>query len=146
MWRELISRTSSESEVFDGSSAEAIAAIERSLGQPVPADLKDLLIETDGVVDEYGTDIVWNARRIVEDNLTFRSNSSFAELYAPFDGMMFFGDNGGGDQFAFVAASDETGVIVWDHETDERYPAAVSLEQYLTRSLENGGGDWHRNS
>nr|WP_280703686.1 hypothetical protein [Kitasatospora sp. GP82] len=47
-------------------------------------------------------DTVWAIEQIVEQNLYFRSDGSFARLYMPFDALLFFGDNGGGDQFAFV--------------------------------------------
>ncbi|WP_455403079.1 SMI1/KNR4 family protein, partial [Streptomyces bambusae] len=83
------------------------------------------------VTDEYGTDLVWSAERIVDENAAFRANPSFAELYASFDSMLFFGDNGGGDQFAFFCNPDRSEVVVWDHETDERRVVAESLERYV---------------
>jgi hypothetical protein len=39
--------------------------------------------------------------RVVSDNIQFRSNSDFANLYMPFDAVLFFGDDGGGDQYAY---------------------------------------------
>ncbi|MFC8033052.1 hypothetical protein ACFUVU_09590 [Streptomyces griseoincarnatus] len=38
----------------------------------------------------------------------------------PFDSLLFFGDNGGGDQFALVVAQERDDVFVWDHETGSR--------------------------
>ncbi|MEV6109751.1 hypothetical protein AB0M28_34335 [Streptomyces sp. NPDC051940] len=61
----------------------------------------------------------------------------------PFEPLMFFGDNGGGDQFAFVRTPERDEVFVWDHETDGRYLAEYSLEQYLERALREKG-DWYR--
>jgi hypothetical protein len=54
-------------------------------------------------------------------------------------GLLFFGDHGGGDQFAF--AGDR--VVVWEHETDARREVADGLRDYLTRSLTSGGEGWY---
>ncbi|MEU8545568.1 SMI1/KNR4 family protein [Streptomyces roseoverticillatus] len=144
MWQELISGLNSASEVGPPASRSVIDAIEAGLGQAVPDDLKNLLLEVNGVVDEYGTDLIWSAERILEDNASFRVNSSFADLYDSFDSMLFFGDNGGGDQFAFLRNPDRSEVFVWDHETDERRMVTDSLERYVVNCLESGGEDWHR--
>jgi hypothetical protein len=41
-------------------------------------------------------------QEIIERNTEFRQSADFAELYMSFDQLMFMGDNGGGDQFAYV--------------------------------------------
>lgn len=102
----------------------AIDDIECRLGQRVPSDLRELLLETDGVLGEFSLDAVWTAGRIAHDNASFRSNPEFARLYRPFDTLLFFGDNGGGDQFAFVPADPGAGVVVWEHGTDRRRTVA----------------------
>ncbi|MFF5228670.1 SMI1/KNR4 family protein [Dactylosporangium sp. NPDC000521] len=94
--------------------------MEQGLGRPVPADLRDLLAETDGLRGEWGLDVIWPAARILAGNQQFRTFEDFAELYAPFDGLLFFGDNGGGDQFAYLADAPTEGIFVWEHETDTR--------------------------
>lgn len=48
--------------------AMALAEAERRLGRSLPAQLTALLLETDGIVGEYGTDVVWSLERIVEQN------------------------------------------------------------------------------
>lgn len=103
--------------------------------------LTALLLETDGIVGEYGTDVVWSLERIVEQNLLFWAPDTFPGLYMPFDPLLFFGDNGGGDQFAFVLTPERPDIFVWDHETDSRLWAARELKDYLHRSLA-GAGDW----
>ncbi|MFF9813532.1 SMI1/KNR4 family protein [Streptomyces sp. NPDC014006] len=77
---------------------------ERSLGESLPQELKNLLSETDGITGRTSSDAVWSLERIVRDNLRFRRERSFVELYMPFDPFLFFGDNGGGDQFASCCA------------------------------------------
>ncbi|WTB91425.1 SMI1/KNR4 family protein [Streptomyces cellulosae] len=100
-----------------------------------------------GVVDAYGTDVVWPLERIVEENLSFWSGEAFAGLYMPFDPLLFFGDNGGGDQFALVVRPERDDVFVWEHETDSRVWVAGTIDEYLRRAVaEDGdaGGDWWR--
>lgn len=113
----------------------------------MPARLGALLRETDGVADAYGTDVVWPLAHIVEQNLLFWSGEAFAGLYRPFDALLFFGDNGGGDQFALVVAPERDDVFVWDHETDSRMWVAGGIDEYLRRALApdgDEGGDWWR--
>ncbi|MFZ3468189.1 SMI1/KNR4 family protein [Streptomyces sp. 4.24] len=148
MWRELILELLPDAELGEPAGEEALAEAERALGQPLPDDLAALLRECDGVAGDTGEDVVWTVGRIAEDNAYFRSAPDFAELYMSFAALMFFGDNGGGDQFAFVRTPERTDVsdvFVWDHETDGRSPVANDLTAYLRRALTDGGGDWYRN-
>lgn len=57
----------------------------------------------------------------------------------PFDSLLFFGDAGNGDQFAYAVCDGEIrrpDIFVWDHETDSRSRIARSLESYLERTIE----------
>lgn len=146
MWRELIGRLYGDAEFAVPASDEAIDQIERRLGQTVPDELRELLRETGGVRDEYGSGLVWSVQEIIEQNGEFRQNTDFAELYTSFDQLMFMGDNGGGDQFAFVQAPGRRpgDVVVWDHETDERIRVARSLKDYLESRAGSDGDDWYK--
>ncbi|GHF43845.1 SMI1/KNR4 family protein [Streptomyces morookaense] len=144
MWREVLESTGHTVELREPASRATLDDIESRLGQPVPDDLKQLLLETDGVEDEFGSEIIWSCERILQDNRAFRTNESYADLYMPFDSLMFFGDNGGGDQFAFVRTPQRQDVFVWEHETDSRNWVCPSLENYLRRALESAGEDWYR--
>lgn len=62
-----------------------IVEAERRLGRTLPTELKQLLWESNGVVGHSHVDAVWNSDQIVEQNLLFWSNESFAQLYMPFD-------------------------------------------------------------
>ncbi|MFF2502635.1 SMI1/KNR4 family protein [Streptomyces sp. NPDC058067] len=143
MWRELASEFP-DVELQDPAAPDSLAAIEEQLGQPLPEALRQLLLETDGIEADYGTEVAWTAEKILEENRSFRSDEEFRSLYMPFDALMFFGDNGGGDQFAFVRTPDRDDVFVWDHETDSRIWVAPSLERYLRSALGSGGDDWYR--
>ena len=79
---------------------------------------------------EYGLGLLWSAERIEADNLNFRTFPAFKELYMPFDALLFFGDAGNGDQFAYIVLRREvrrSDIFVWDHETDSRTWVAPSL-------------------
>ncbi|MDT6984940.1 SMI1/KNR4 family protein [Streptomyces lusitanus] len=143
MWRDLIeSFPSAES---DGPADPSLLdRIESELGQSLPSDLRSFLQESDGLTDEYGTDVVWSAERILDDNRHFRGDEQFRSLYMAFDPLMFFGDNGGGDQFAFVRVPERNEVFVWDHETDSRNFVSPNLESYLRSALGSAGEDWYR--
>ena len=123
----------------------ALRDAERRLGRRLPGPLADVLRKNGGgVVDAYGTDVVWPLERIVEENLLFWSGEAFAGLRMPFDPLLFFGDNGGGDQFALVVRPERNDVFVWEHETDSRVWVAGTIDEYLRRALaEDGdaGGD-----
>jgi hypothetical protein len=110
---------------------EALGDAEEKLQTPLPPDLRSLLSETDGLSGEFGLSVVWPTTRVIADNLRFRKD--FSEVYEPFDGLLFFGDAGNGDQFAFRlhGADAAQSVYVWDHETDDRSRLAPYLRTYL---------------
>ncbi|MFF3109431.1 SMI1/KNR4 family protein [Kitasatospora sp. NPDC057904] len=142
MWHELILELAPGAELGAPAADDTLAEVERALGQRVPPDLADLLRECDGVVHR-GLDVVWDAARIARENGEFRTTLDFRQLYMPFEPLMFFGDNGGGDQFAFVRTPErDHDVFVWDHETDSRSMVAGRLRHYLERSLTEDG-DWY---
>ncbi|MGW4533085.1 SMI1/KNR4 family protein [Nocardia sp. NPDC004340] len=146
MWKDLIEKLYDDAEFVAPASDGDIDEIEGRLGQPIPVELRDLLRHTNGVQDEWGSGLVWPVEEIIEQNTVFRNEPDFAELYETFDQLVFFGDNGGGDQFAYVGESpgQAAGVYVWDHETDERTRVASSLTDYLQRRAAADGEDWYR--
>jgi len=114
---------------------DLIAGAERKVGIAFPQDLMNALQESDGIVGKYELALVWPLERIVKDNLTFRNNAEFASLYMPFDHLLFFGDAGNGDQFAYSVARsgriEDPDIFVWDHENCSRKWAAPNLAKYL---------------
>lgn len=146
MWKDLIRGLYEDAEFASAASDVAVDRIEGRLGQAVPDELRDLLRHTDGVLAEWGSGLVWSVEEIVDQNIRFRHDPEFAELYMSFDQLMFFGDNGGGDQFAYVRlpSGQNTGVYVWDHETDDRKWVAGSLTDYLQRRAVAEGVDWYK--
>ncbi|MFG3013438.1 SMI1/KNR4 family protein [Streptomyces cinerochromogenes] len=143
MWRELASEFP-DVELQDPAAPDVLAAVEEQLGQQLPGSLREFLTETDGIEADYGTEVVWSAEKIMEENQSFRRNAEFRDLYMSFEALLFFGDNGAGDQFAFVRTPPRDDIFVWDHETDSRTWVASSLESYLRSALASGGEDWYR--
>ncbi|MBQ0880393.1 MULTISPECIES: SMI1/KNR4 family protein [Streptomyces] len=143
MWREIIEEFPS-AEPREPATPQSLERIQAALGVPLPGELHSLLLETDGVLDEYGTEVIWSAERILGDNVAFRGDEQYRTLYMPFDPLVFFGDNGGGDQFAFVCRPPRDEVFVWDHETDGRNLVSPSLEAYVRSALGSDGEDWYR--
>jgi hypothetical protein len=143
MWRELALRFLPDAQFESGVDASDLDRAAKALGEALPDELRSLLLETNGIIGSNGLDVVWRLDRIIEDNRMFRTSSDFAELYLPFDGLLFFGDNGGGDQFAFVLRDNRRDIFVWDHETDSRCWIAGHLESYLTHAL-SAEDDWYR--
>jgi len=143
VWREIASEFAS-AELNSAATEQALARVEEQLGHSVPRSLKSLLAETDGIKAECGVEIVWSAERILAENTSLRNDEQFRNLYMPFDPLLFFGDNGGGDQFAFVRTPERDDVFVWDHETDSRNWISPSLESFLRSALGSRGEDWYR--
>jgi hypothetical protein len=111
-----------------------LRVVEESLGVSLPGELRELLLESDGVLGEFGLGLVWPLERIERDNRSFRSTPAFRALYMPFDSLLFFGDAGNGDQFAFAildGAVRNSDVFAWNHENDSRVWVAPSLRSYL---------------
>src|SRR5688572_19524301 len=120
MWRELINELTPAATFAAGASTDALLDAETKLGGSLPPDLRALLEESNGVSGEYGLGLVWPIERIVADNILFRTHPEFADLYMPFDPLLFFADAGNGDQFAFVWTPRRDEVFAWDHESDSR--------------------------
>jgi hypothetical protein len=119
-------------------SPTALAELEAALGLPIPAELRSLLAESNGLEDRYRTGVLWPAAEIARRNQAFRTNPEFRDLYMPFEPLLFFGDVGNGDQFFYRVlggAARERDVYVWDHETDSRIWRAPTLRHLLADVL-----------
>jgi SMI1-KNR4 cell-wall len=134
MWRELLRRWFPDGSFAEPASADRIHEVEAALGVTLPEELAGVLRACDGVFGSHGLGLIWPSARIVADNLAFRANVDFAELYMPFDPLLFFADAGNGDQFAFAITAGKIrrpDIFPWDHEDDTRKWVAPSLAKYL---------------
>ena len=134
MWIKSLQDISVDCQFTSPASEEELAAVEQALKVRLPEDLAALLRETNGLLGEYELGLIWSCDRIQSDNLMSRGNPDFKELYMPFDALLFFGDAGNGDQFAFSICSGairRKDIFVWDHESDSRTWIASSLKRFL---------------
>ena len=123
MWRNYLQKLSNDCRFNSGVEADAISMAERDLQIQLPSELAEVLSESDGVMGQYGLGLVWPIERIRSENIAFRGNEQFRELYMPFDNLLFFADAGNGDQFAFAicaAAVRRPDIFAWNHENDSR--------------------------
>jgi SMI1 / KNR4 family (SUKH-1) len=134
VWRARFQRLDDKCRFSDAASDEEIEAVQKALGIALPDELVALLSETDGVADKHGGWFIWSCKQIRDDNLRFRSHPDFRELYMPFDSLVFFGDAGNGDQFAFPVCGQtipRRDVFAWNHENDSRTWVAPDLEKFV---------------
>ncbi|MBY0241221.1 MAG: SMI1/KNR4 family protein [Burkholderiaceae bacterium] len=133
-WSTYLPSLSSEIRLNSPATAENIHACEKVLGITLPEELRSLLSQTDGVMGEYELSLVWPVEQIAKDNIQFRNEVTFAELYMPFDSLLFFADAGNGDQFAYSILSGSVrrnDIFVWNHEDDSRTWIASSLKHFI---------------
>lgn len=117
MWIEFIKSFSNDCEFKTPAEIDDINEAERELGISFHEDLKAALLESNGIEGEYGLGLLWTVDRIKADNMTFRTNADFKDLYMTFDSFLFFGDAGNGDQFAYPIQNGQihnNDIFVWN--------------------------------
>jgi len=119
----------------------ALESTERKLNLSLPFHLREILLECGSVTADCSSGVIWSISDILVRNLEFRSMDAFRELYMPFNHLLFFGDDGGGDQFAFPIHADgkihKPDIYRWEHETDSRSWFASDRKQYFERRFKN---------
>ncbi len=137
-WRLLLTKIGRNLELREGATEAVIRRAEATLGFTLPADLRALYLEADGIglADEQ-LDLVWPLSELLETNQEFRSNADFKDLYMSFDQLLFFADDGCGNQYAIrmLPEPSDGQVYEWDHETDDRSWRARNVEDYCRRRL-----------
>src|SRR5713226_7983628 len=121
MWKELIDKIGEGCQFLAPIDHNTINQAEERLSIKLPDDLRDLLLETNGIWGPSGSGLIWAAEKTISENITFRTFSDFRELYMPFDHLLFFADDGSGDQFAFRILAGKIryqDVYRWVHEND----------------------------
>jgi cell wall assembly regulator SMI1 len=138
-WKQLAKGYASDAKFARPTTEARIAALEQSLSIRLPPALREFLLEADGFTADYGSRVIWSVSHMEQQNREFRTTVAFRELYMPFDHMLLFGDDCGGDHFAFAIHADgqihKDDVFRWDHETDGRAWFAGDLEQFLETRL-----------
>ncbi len=137
-WREWIAQTGATAR--DPVSDDSLARAEAGLGA-LPSDLRDLLKVSNGLSGEFNVWLVWPVEELERQNAEFRTTEDFGQLYMPFDHLLFFGESGDGDLFAYPIKGGKIGdginIYRWDHENDSRTWVADNLCGYIKRRVEN---------
>lgn len=135
MWRELIEHLGAEATFRPPATLEQVQNIQSRLGVTLPAELQDLLLETNGAEVAYGTRLIWAAEDIIQHNLDMRREWQRGDWAGvmPFDHLLFFGELGNGDYLFLPITAEEVGnrVFRWDHEDDSRMNSGASLTDWL---------------
>jgi hypothetical protein len=137
-WKILVTRLTDEAEFAPPADEGRLRELGHGLGLTIPLALREFLLEADGLTADY-SEMIWTVADIEQRNREFRTFPDFRSLYMPFDHFLFFGGDGGGDQFAFAIDADgeirKLDIYRWEHESDARSWFAGHLEQYLERRL-----------
>jgi hypothetical protein len=138
-WSQLVTSLAQDAEPSEAQDARSLSLTEMALGIELPEQLREFLSQYGSLTANYGTAVVWAPAEIASRNAEFRRTESFKELYMPFDNLLFFGEEGGGDQFAYAIHADgrihKLDIYLWEHETDARSWFAGNLQQFLTNVL-----------
>ncbi len=101
---------------------------ENLLGNRLPDDLKELLLEMNG-----DSCLIFSIEQIVEINSSVRK----LDCFMPLDCLLFFGSNGCGDYYGYPITSQDgvrdDNVFMWDHEYDNRMWKANDLEDTIKK-------------
>lgn len=146
MYRKLCESLKSDLLFAPPASATSLKQLSDELHCSFPSQLQSFLTEMNGLTIDYGTQIIWSAEDILKTNLHFRSNPDFQQLYMSFDSLLFVGERGNGDQFAYPIQKDgkisKSDILVWEHENDSRTWFAKDLMDYINKMfMEVGNGE-----
>jgi hypothetical protein len=114
-----------------------IERVEKRLGRSLPLPLGEIYRECGGVLARHSTPLVMPLDQLVERNEWLQNTTSIADLYMPFDHLLFFGEEGNGDLYAFPIAMDggygNRNIYEWNHENDSRSWRASSVSDLFAR-------------
>jgi SMI1 / KNR4 family (SUKH-1) len=131
-------------EFYEPAQSKLFEEFKQTFKTELPDSLKSLYVQTNGVGELLKINesplligyLILKLEDLITQNLELRQNESFAELYMPFDCLLFFSNAGNGDYFGFRVLNnmiewDE--IYCWNHETDERIRVANNLFDFLTK-------------
>ena len=134
MWIEYFKSVSDDFEFTQPATEQALAKAESALGLTFPAELRELLKETNGVEQRSAYLLfILSVERIEQDNYEMRHAIALS-FYMPFTHLLFFADAGNGDKFGFPISQEGNigrDVFAWNHEDDSRFWCAPSLKTFI---------------
>lgn len=143
MWKKFISEIDATCQFFDPATEIQVSKVEQALGVVLPASLRSLLFETNGIEGDYDLVVIWSIEQIFEENKSYRTDTICQRIYMPFDNLLFFGIVGNGDLFCFpiIQGQCREEVFYWDHENDSRYKHQWNLQEHLQTWLTSQKGN-----
>jgi hypothetical protein len=145
MWRTLIDNLRPDCTFFAPANERAIERSEEALQIALPDELKNFLLESDGLISPEGNKIIWCIEEIQWENENVRGMSQWHQLYMPFDNLVFFSGNlfcnfkptlpQFGFAYGILKIGDSyNGIFAWSDD-DSRMRIASDLKGYLESSL-----------
>jgi cell wall assembly regulator SMI1 len=123
--------------LHDPASSSIIQEAETKLNIELPTDLKGIYSESNGIFMNSGANTILTIQDMIAKNLEMRHAEWCSELYMPFDNLLFFGEAGNGDLWAFGIKMngdlDDLNIYGWDHEKDARPWVASNIQDMLVR-------------
>ena len=136
MWKQLVQQID-PSAVFAAAAKESdIAQAEQLLKVVFPDVLRALLLETDGIMGQYGPYYIWPIAMTTNRNLSMRQETYYRESYESFQDLLFFGE-AGIDGLLFALPIERHQIVSpapiyqWEPIDDSRVIIAPTLENYL---------------
>ena len=104
---------------------QVINLVEAELGSPLPSELLDLYLTSDGVLDLGGQwFVIWPLARLIEHNRAAWANEP-ADLLP----LLAFGDDGTGNPFC-IRRTGTPGIVVWNPIDGAAYHLADTLDTF----------------
>ena len=121
-------------------SRQAIEECENRLGVIFPKELRNLLLQTNGIRERLSTlkgenetgCFLFSVERILEINLFQRTQTD--DYTMPLDCLLFFAEDGIGDYFGFAVVKGQvphSRIYFWNHEDDSRLSISPSLAYFI---------------
>jgi hypothetical protein len=108
----------------------------------LPDQLRECLLQADGVKDQLGCFLIWDLVHMREENLLYWSCPEWLDGYGPLNDLFFFTDSPQtGDRLAYQVLKLPDGykrldeILHWDHEDGTRTHVARTLEDWVRRHL-----------
>lgn len=114
----------------EGTTREAVLAVQEQLGVEFPDDYVDFMIETNGGVgDVRGAAWVW----ILPIEELIQANEEY-EIPELFPGYVLFGSDGGGEAYAFNSRSRPASIVMFPFmgDEDDVSPQGKDLREFLS--------------
>ena len=124
MWNELAQNLYPNCILSAPASVKQIEEAQSALSVVMPKELKSLLLESDGIVDEWKQVPILSTGEIKNLNLDFRSK--LGDIYPAFHFRLFIAKGAGGDLWGYKVNADgrisDPKIYEWEHELAEEEP------------------------